>query len=406
MKKVLLSAFACDPTQGSEPGNGWNWAIGLSKNDFEVYCFTRDVGRPHIETLDVPANLFFHYIALPLRLEFLFGMSKATMYLYYILWQWLAYRKAKSLNKKISFDLSHHVTWGSVQLGSFMYKLPIPFVFGPAGGGQQSPVAFKKYFGQSWSVEQKREKVSRFLMRFNPACKTMFNAASAIWVSNPDTAALVKERSSSPVHYTLDAALPFSFFPTEFKPKICRAGTLRLLWVGRLMPRKGVLLLIEVMKELQQYQGITLTMVGDGEQREALLSSINEKGLSASVTWKGNVPFEEIKAFYAGHDVFFFASLRDSCPAQLVEAMAYGMPVITLNLHGQAIIVNDETGFRCACNDPQQAVKELAKAVLKLYHDQDMVTTMSKAAHAFALKQTWDSKIQTIIAESYPNNSS
>lgn len=401
MKKVLLSAFACDPTKGSEPSYGWNWALGLAAQGLDVHCLTRDDNREFVESYPTPERLFFHYIKLPFGLEGLYKLSQPTMYLYYIIWQWAAYKKARALNKNIGFNLVHHVTWGSVQLGSFMYKLNLPFIFGPAGGGQQSPVAFKKYFGNSWETEQKRERVSRFFLKFNPACKAMLSKAAAIWVPNPDTAALVKKNGSSTVHYTIDAALAPAFFPANFTPKVCRPAELNLLWIGRLMPRKGVLLVVEVMKELQQYPGITLTIVGDGEQKAPLLASIQEKGLSKSVFWKGAVAFEDVKAYYASHDVFFFTSLRDSGPAQLVEAMAYGMPVVTINLHGQAIIVNDETGIRCACDTPEQAIKELAKAILSLYHEPDRVTQMSEAAHEFAIKQTWENKIQTVVNTCY-----
>src|SRR5690606_34206736 len=105
---------------------------------------------------------------------------------------------------------------GSLQLGSFFYKIPIPFILGPVGGGQKSPVAFKKYFGQSWQVEQRRERTSDFLVKFSPACKKMIKKAAAVWVSNPDTGELVKNINPSNVHSTLDAALPLDFFPKEF----------------------------------------------------------------------------------------------------------------------------------------------------------------------------------------------
>jgi glycosyltransferase involved in cell wall biosynthesis len=327
------------------------------------------------------------------------------MYLFYIMWQWFAYKRGLKLHAKYNFDNSHHVTWGSVQLGSFLYKLPVPFIFGPAGGGQKSPVAFKKYFGSSWAVEEKRNRISDLLLMFNPACKSMLKKASAIWVSNPDTLKLVQKQSATPAHYTLDAALALNFFPSQFKPKSPQEEVLNLLWVGRLMPRKGVLLLLDVMEKLKDNPGIKLTIVGDGEQREILKATIAEKGLQNTVVWKGKVPFEEVKQYYQSHDVFFFTSLRDSCPAQLIEAMAFGMPVITLNLHGQAIIVNDETGFRCACDSPEQAIGALQKAIITLYKDSSLVTSMSLAAHDFALKQTWDFKIENIVKQSYPDKS-
>jgi len=401
MKKVLLSAFACDPKKGSEEGNGWNWSVGLADKGFEVHCLTRKIGKPNIDQISKPYHLYFHYIKLPLGLEVLYSSSRFGMYLYYILWQLLAYNKARVLNKKINFSIAHHVTWGSVQLGSFLYKLNIPFVFGPAGGGQISPIAFKNYFGKSWNVEEKRNKISAFLIKYNPACRNMLKEAITVWVSNKDTADLVKKIRFTDVKQTLDIALPLDFYPLNFQPKKQKQGTLKLLWVGRFMPRKGVMLLLDVMEKLKKHPGIVLTIVGDGEEREKILEAVKIKELDATVIFTGKVPYKEVKKFYASNDVFFFTSLRDSGGSQLVEAMAFGMPVVTINLHGQSVIINDETGFRCPCKDPAETIDSLSNSILKLYYDPDLLSKMSLAAHKYALQQTWNQKIDTVVKHSY-----
>jgi glycosyltransferase involved in cell wall biosynthesis len=401
MKRILLSAFACDPTKGSEPGNGWNWAIGLANKGFEVHCLTRDVGKTVIELEAKPASLHFHYVKLPLGIERLYFASQPTMYLYYILWQWQAYKKASDLNKRKAFDIAHHVTWGSLQMGSFMYKLNIPFIFGPAGGGQVAPEAFKQYFKEFWTAEQKRMRVTNLMLKYNPACKTMLKKASTILVSNTDTLKMAKENGAKNVQLSLDAALPLSFFPERRVPKSPPKGRLKLLWVGRFMPRKGVLLLLDVMKELQAYPGISLTVVGDGEMRTAFLDRLSEYGLQDTVFWKGKVPFKEVRDYYADHDVFFYTSLRDSGSVQLVEAMAFGLPVVTLNLHGQAQIVDDDRGFRCACATPEEAIAELKKAIICLYNQPVLVEKMSIAAYDFAEEQNWNKKINNIVDQFY-----
>lgn len=403
MDKVLLSAFACDPTKGSEPSNGWNWAEGLAQRGYDVCCLTRQVGKSGIESRIVPGNLKFYYVVLPFGLESLYTKGTVGMYIYYLLWQWFAFRKALELKKVVTFKLIHHVTWGSIQMGSYLYKLGVPFVFGPSGGGQKAPVAFKKYFLNHWKSEEKREKVSGLLMKFNPGFRTMLKRAHTILVSNSDTYDMVKSNGAKNVILTLDAALPEGFFPEIFEPKLPQSGTLKLLWVGRFMPRKGVLLLLDVMKELKVHKKITLTVVGDGEMREEFLNTIKEYELENTVDWKGAVPFESVRGFYASHDVFFFTSLRDSCPAQLIEAMAFGQPVITLNLHGQGLIVNDKTGIRCPCDTPEIAISALKKAILNLYEHPEVVRSMSLEANHFARQQNWNNKITTIINQYYPS---
>ena len=402
MERILLSAFACDPSKGSEPANGWNWSVGLAKKGYEVHCLTRNTGRSSIESHAGTEHLYFHYVVLPFGLERLYSKGTISMYLYYLLWQWFAYKKAKVLHHQYSFSLAHHVTWGSLQMGSFLYKLRIPFVFGPAGGGQNAPESLKKYFLHHWPSEKKREKVSAYMLKYNPACKQMLKNATAVLVSNTETLLLAKSAGAKNVFLSLDATVPDSFFPEVFVPKSPVENQLKLLWVGRFMPRKGILLVLDVMKELKEYRGITLTVVGDGEMKDAFLEKIKQDQLDDTVHWKGKVPFEEVREYYASHDVFFFTSLRDSGPAQLVEAMSFGLPVVTINLHGQAMIVNEQRGILCAYDNPELAIYALKKAILSLYNRPETVEKMSQAAYDFASNQNWNKKIDTIVNEYYP----
>jgi glycosyltransferase involved in cell wall biosynthesis len=404
MKKVLLSAFACDSTMGSEPLNGWNYAIGLANRGFEVHCLTREVNRNNIELNQKLLNLHFHYIKLPFGFESLYSFSHPTMYFYYLVWQWNAYKRAKKLSRSYQFDVLHHVTWGSTQLGSFLYKLKKPFVFGPAGGGQIAPLAFKSYFKNYWKREIFREKISNWMLKFNPACKKMLLKAFVVISSNPETEIMAKMVGAKNIKLALDAALPISFFSKSIIKQERKSKTLKLLWVGRFMPRKGLLLVLEVMKILKADKDITLTIVGDGEMKNEVEHTIKEYDLVDTVFLIGSVSHEKVKDYYASHDVFFYTSLRDSCPAQLIEAMAYSMPIVTLNLHGQAIIVNDSTGIRCSAKTPEKTILELKDAILKLYCNPQLVNEMSKKAYDFAKQQTWDKKIDLIVNEYYPNN--
>ncbi|MCV7215700.1 glycosyltransferase family 4 protein [Mycobacterium crocinum] len=307
-----------------------------------------------------------------------------------------------ALHSHYNFDVVHHVTWGSLQMGSFMYKINAPFIFGPAGGGQVAPVAFKKYFGEAWSVEENRDRVGRILLKFNPACKAMLKKAMVVLASNDDTLRMAQVNGASNTTLALDPGLPHWFFPDVNLIKAPEGGTLKLLWVGRLMPRKGTLLLLDVMKELKDYRGITLTVVGDGPMRDVFLKTAKRYGLEATVEWKGRVPFAEVRGYYASHDVFFFTSLRDSCPMQLVEAMAFGMPVVTLDLHGQSLIVDADRGFKCSSDTPDIAIDNLKAAILELYSDPALIGRLSAGAFRFASLQRWDKKIDSIVDKFYP----
>jgi len=313
-----------------------------------------------------------------------------------------AYRIAARLHKENAFDIAHHVSWGSLQMGSFMYRLKIPFIFGPAGGGQTAPAAFKRYFGAAWATEENRDRASRLLLKFNPSCRSMLEKATAVLASNGDTARIAKANGGSNISLALDAGLPRWFFPETNVAKLPQADTLKLLWVGRFMPRKGTLLLLDTMKALNEYPGITLTLVGDGPTRDEFLETVKTYQLEDTVHWNGRVPWGEVRGYYADHDVFLFTSLRDSCPMQVVEAMAFGMPVVTLDLHGQGVIVDVDRGFKCSCDTPDVAIESLKLAILDLYNNAALFNRLRSGAVKFAANQAWDKKIDSIVERFYP----
>jgi len=157
-----------------------------------------------------------------------------------------------------------------------------------------------------------------------------------------------------------------------------------------------------VMIRLKKYPNITLTIVGDGEMKEDIVKKIKDNGLEDTVKLTGMIPYSEVREYYATSDIFFFTSLRDSCPTQLTESMAFGLPILTLNLHGQGFVVNDETGIRCSVETPEKTIDELEKAILDLYQNPEKVTKMSQAAYDFARAQTWSSRIGSLVKKHYP----
>ncbi len=402
MQKVLLSAYSCNPSKGSEPGNGFNWADQLAKYGHQVYCITTSKGKEPIEkAIQNNPNLEVAYVDLPFGLDKMYHWTQLGMYLHYLTWQWYAYRHAKQAHKKIGFDLVHHVTWGSLQQGSFMYKLPIPFLFGPAGGGQKAPKAFRSYFQEHWATEVKREKISNILQKMNPACKAMARKAKVVLATNLDTLSMAKEMGAKEAVHILDAALPSSFFENARMPDVNNEVGLKLLWIGRFLPRKGILLVLDVMKELKIYSNITLTVVGDGEMRDAFLNKVKEYELENQVNWVGKVPFAQVSTYYANHDAFFFTSLRDSSPAQLIEAMAFGLPVITLDLHGQSLMVKPDRGYKASVESPDKTIQELTNFIVYLNQNRAELYRLSCNSYKYAKEQTWPNKIKLVSENFY-----
>ena len=144
---ILMSAYACEPHLGSEPGVGWHWATRLASAGHEVRVLTRANNREVIEDAlaahPVP-RLSFAYYDLPAWMRRCKNQAGLWARLYYVAWQWGAYGVARRLCRETRFDVVHHITFGVFRHPSFMAFLGLPFVFGPVGGGETAPRPLRK----------------------------------------------------------------------------------------------------------------------------------------------------------------------------------------------------------------------------------------------------------------------
>ena len=91
---------------------------------------------------------------------------------------------------------------------------------------------------------------------------------------------------------------------------------------------------------------------------------IDDRGLTSRVFWRGHrLPLNEVYDAYREHDVMLFNSLRESGGSQLFEAMATGLPIITLNLHGPGDIVPSSAGFKVDVHTPAQVINDMAAVI-------------------------------------------
>lgn len=403
MKNVLISAYACIPERGSEEGNGWYYSSIVSQSNHRVWCLTRAMNKKALDEklAQVPhPNLTYVYVETPEWVEKVYFWGLIGMYFHYLYWQWAALKTARPLNRQYNFDIVHHVSYGSLQLGSLLYKLNRPFIFGPIGGGQEAPDSMRDYFKGHWKKEKMRTLVSQLLLRFNPGCYGAIQQADHVLVWNEDTRRKIEWLGRTKGVTKEFSGISQAFIPSE--PLLHPPGpVLQLVWVGRLMPRKAVELTLHGLSKVDRRLPIQLTIVGDGEMGQYMPEYLSTYNLTDRVKWTGYVGYEEVKAFYRQADVFFFTSLRDTGPAQLLEAMAYSLPVVTLNIHGQAELVNESTGIRVPVTDRETVSAELAKAIEWMYHHPQERLTMGANAYEFASQQTWEVKIRRFIRAYY-----
>ena len=375
--KVLLSAYACEPGRGSEPEVGWQWAIHLAQLH-DVTVVTRANNRPVIEaalaTLPQPHPKFLYY-DLP---GWLISAKKNgfPVALYYLLWQRGVTQFVAPLLHE--FDLIHHVTFNSFRQPGSWRACGKPIVLGPLGGGQICPWRLMGDFGLAMPGEFFRSMTVK-LNALNPLARRSFHDATLILCANEDTAARVPKPFQSKVHTMLETGMA----AVESKPRSPSdvATAPRLIWVSRFVAIKGAPLVLRAFAlALKQRPDLRLTMVGDGPDTTKVRRLAARLGLRTNVEWTGKVPLAEVKSLLPHHDIFLFTSLRDTSGNVLLEAMAAGLPAVTLRHHGAAMIATDETALRIPPASAAETTARLAEAMVQLASDAALRARMGEAA--------------------------
>jgi glycosyltransferase involved in cell wall biosynthesis len=134
-----------------------------------------------------------------------------------------------------------------------------------------------------------------------------------------------------------------------------------ILFVGRLNPVKGLIVLLEAFAVLaRRYPNLHLSFVGDGPQRPALESIVSEKGLCECVTFHGYRSQAELREHYAGADVFVMTSFAEGLPVVLMEAMAFGVPVVAPCITGiPELVMDGVSGFLTTPGDVEDLIERI-----------------------------------------------
>lgn len=130
----------------------------------------------------------------------------------------------------------------------------------------------------------------------------------------------------------------------------------RILFVGRLVPVKGVSVLLGAFGRIASaFPDAALTIVGDGPERTGLEAAAAALGLGDRVVFTGHLNQEQVAAQMTKSDLFVLPSFAEGLPVVLMEALASGLPVIATRVAGTPELVEDKvTGRIVEAGDEQQ----------------------------------------------------
>ncbi len=398
-RKILVSAYACEPNMGTEIGVGWHWTLEMSRY-FELWVLTRKSNRNSIELWfqksSAHFNIHFVYFDLPKALRF-WKKGLRGVRLYYILWQLLTNRIVKKTMLENDIRIYHLLTYGNALWPANSYGMKQFFIWGPTGGVDSIPFEYSKYYPLKarW-VEWLRRTVVKSLsynIGFQRRCKNadlVFCKSNSIYFSIPE-----KYRSRAML-FTDVAVEPRNLTSAT---RSSQSSNVNYLAVGRLDPWRGFDILIEAFAiASKSNRFIHLKIVGDGIDKKRLQQLIKEKDLEHMIDLPGKIPIEEYYTEMQGCDVVVNPCLKEGAVTVSFDALAFGKPLIGIETGGYTRYFKPEYSQIILRGERDETVANLNAAILKLT-DREIRERMSDNALKAGRKFTWETKGKEIAYE-------
>jgi len=359
---VLVSAYACHPVEGSEPGVGWHILLGALSAVDRVTLLTRSNNVAEVrEALSLEqrgkctiVGHDLHPVLLRLK-KCLPGGTQA----YYWAWQIAARRLVRRLHARTPFDVSHHATFAVDWAPTATSSLPaeVGKVWGPVGGATLCPRPLLRELGPRGVATEAFRVVLGSIGRATNG-KTNARSSALVIAQNDDDARIFRGIASNllvePNAFIDPATLPLR--ETDAVDQSLIIG------VGRLIPLKGWPITLRMLSRLPE--SFRLHIYGSGPELARLQAVARRLGVEGRVVFMGHRGRAETLQAVSRARCVVFSSLHDSAPGAVAEAVAIGTPVVGLGIGGTRQIL--EASRRGSIVDPHvsDVAGALAAAVL------------------------------------------
>jgi len=417
---ILISSHELSPYQGSECSVGWNIITRLGKyhNIIVLYAKTNQFGTSDYEEqikeyilingeiqgvkfIPIKQHKITEYLS---KINKMISRDKSTgfpsiYYFCYNLWQKKAYKISKRIISNNNIDIIHHLTSVTFREPGYLWKLNLPFIWGPMGGFKTSTVSLsyiKRDTIYKIIYEYLRYISNRLLYLYSKRISKALSKASLIYLFSRedifyfkdkkiikpmiDTGCIVNDRKTIKIRYNSN---PFS-----------------ILWCGRLVSSKAPDLFLEILSSLGEInQYINVKIIGDGNLKNKLKKYAKMKGLD-NIEWISSVEHNIVFEYMQLSDVLVHTSYREAASAVILESLSMGLPVICHDISGMAIAINESCGIKIPLINYNESKQGFINAIKYLIEKRDVLNRLKIGAIKRARELSWEEKAKT-IAEDY-----
>ena len=307
-------------------------------------------------------------------------------------WQLQALEIARELHSERPFDLAHQLTIITFREPGYLWRMNIPWFWGPINGAANIPWSFLPSLGPAGCYRHvTRNLLNQFHTRFSFRCRTAAKRAAKIWTVTREDQKMVERIWKCPA----EAMIETGATPKPAATPRARGETepLRLAWCGLIEARKALGLLLSAIAGLPQGCKIELHVIGDGPEEPRCRRLAQTLGLSSIIKWHGRVSHDEAQALLNSCHILVHTALKEGTPHVVLEAMSQGLPVICHDACGMGIAVDETCGIKIPLTNPKASIQGFQAALGRVYAKPDLLEELSQGAIARASQLTWESHV-------------
>lgn len=403
--RVALVADNVSLRMGGEAARPLHYFQEMRRRGVDAHLVAHERTRKELAELIDDADTRVHYVRdTPLQKR-LNRRSTRRSYIVYmmrvLMMQALAGLQQRRILRQLvaegKIDLIHEVTPISPKRPSGLFGLGAPVVIGPMNGDMSYPPSFRRHEGLAARAFMK---LGRWTAHLVNGCIPGKRWASALLVSNKRTRDALPIGCRGEVFEVTANAVDLRAWDAVREE--CRSSgnddAVRFVFVGRLIPFKGVDMLLEAFAACRERQSLALSIIGDGPQRKALEQQASALGLGDAVTFHGWQQPLEVSRHVAKSDVFVFPSLRECGGAVIMEAMTLGKPVITLRWGGPADYAHDDCAVLLEPESRPRLVEAMTQAMQRLAASKPLRQQMGAEARRTAEQNfDWSTRVSRVM---------
>lgn len=405
MKRVLVLAYAVSPVRGSEYGIAWEYIMNMSKNNhLTVLCgcsgsFVGDFKdlREYISNHTVP-NVDFVMIEPSKWTGCLNYLNKKrilvyTWYFSYKSWHKQVYEKAKELISVNHYDLVHYLGPLGYREPGYLWKLGLPYMWGPVSGTLNYPSAL-------FDVLHVGDRIKFSFRSFANIIQFKYKNRLKKALSNTDvflTCTTLDQENFQKVHHKNSIYLPEFSLPSEAvinQEKFNGINKqINLIFVGTLDGRKAVIIQLLALCKVKKKSNVHLDIIGDGIRRRELEKFVEVSGLRDIVTFHGRIPREEVSIRFDRAHLNIITSLGEANTVTIFEAISRGVPSLSLDHCGMHDTVTKEVGYPIQIHNLEQVVNDIAATLNHIIDNPMELIEKSNAVAKQSCKYLWSDRI-------------